>query len=67
MLMPSEQLTIEHTMNRDISGILVAIDLEKAFDSLNLNFLLRLLHAFSLVLLSFSGYESCIVRPPAVL
>ena len=57
----------EHTMNRDISGILVAIDFEKAFDSLNLNFLLRVLQAFSLVLLSFSGYESCIIRPPAVL
>ena len=26
---------------KDISGILVAIDFEKAFDSLNLNFLLR--------------------------
>ena len=30
---------IEHTMNRDISGILVAIDFEKAFDSLNFSFL----------------------------
>ena len=38
---------IEHTMNRDISGILVAIDSEKAFDSLNFNFLLRVLHAFN--------------------
>ena len=37
---------IEHTMNRDISGILVAIDFEKAFDSLNFSFLLRVLHAF---------------------
>ena len=38
---------IEHTMNRDISGILVAIDFEKAFDSLNFEFLLRVLHAFN--------------------
>ena len=38
---------IEHTMNRDISGILVAIDFEKAFDSLNFSFLLRVLHAFN--------------------
>ena len=38
---------IEHTMNRDISGILVIIDFEKAFDSLNFNFLLRVLHAFN--------------------
>ena len=38
---------IEHTMNRDILGILVAIYFEKAFDSLNINFLLRVLHAFN--------------------
>ena len=38
---------IEHTMNRDISGILVAIDFEKSFDSLNFSFLLRVLHAFN--------------------
>ena len=38
---------IEHTMNRDIAGILVAIDFEKAFDSLNFSFLLRVLHAFN--------------------
>ena len=38
---------IEHTINRDISGILVAIYFEKAFDSLNFNFLLRVLHAFN--------------------
>ena len=34
-------------MNRDILGILVAIYFEKAFDSLNINFLLRVLHAFN--------------------
>ena len=38
---------IEHTMNRDISGILVAIDFEKDFDSLNFSFLIRVLHAFN--------------------
>ena len=38
---------IEHTMNRDISGILVAIDFEKAFESLNFSFLLRVLHVFN--------------------
>ena len=38
---------IEHTMNRDISGILVAIDFEKAFDFLNFSFLIRVLHAFN--------------------
>ena len=38
---------IEHRMNRDILGILVAIDFEKDFDSLNFNFLLRVLHTFN--------------------
>ena len=38
---------IEHTMNRDISGILVAIDYEKAFDSLDFSSLIRVLHAFN--------------------
>ena len=38
---------IEYARYKDISGILVAIDFEKAFDSLNLNFLLRVLHAFN--------------------
>ena len=30
---------IEHAKYKDITGILVAIDFEKAFDSLNFNFL----------------------------
>ena len=38
---------IEHTMNRDISGILVAIDFEKAIDSFNFSFLLRVVDAFN--------------------
>ena len=59
---------IEHTMNGDISGILVAIDFEKAFDSLNFSFLMSVLYThLTLVRLSFSGYESCIIRSPAVL
>ena len=32
---------IEHTMNRDISWILVAIDFEKAFDSVNFSHSVR--------------------------
>ena len=39
---------IEYARYKDIPGILVAIDFEKAFDSLNLNFLSRVLHAFNL-------------------
>ena len=40
---------IEYARYKDIPGILVAIDFEKAFDSLNLIqfFILRVLHAFN--------------------
>ena len=38
---------IEHTMNRDILGILVALDFEKAFDFLNFSLLIRVLQAFN--------------------
>ena len=60
---------IEHTMNRDISGILVAIDFEKAFDSLNFSFLLRVLHAFNFgpsfiqwVRVLYNKVSSCVVN-----
>ena len=35
---------IEHTKKNDLAGILVAIDFEKAFDTLNFNYLIRILH-----------------------
>ena len=54
-------------MNRDISGILVAIDFEKAFDSLHLISFQESYTHLNLVLLSFSGYESCMIKPPAML
>ena len=38
---------IEYPRYKDIPGILVAIEFEKAFDSLTLNFLLRVPHAFN--------------------
>ena len=38
---------IEYARYKDIPGILVALDFEKAFDLLNLNFLFRVLHAFN--------------------
>ena len=38
---------IEYARYKDVPGILVAIEFEKAFDSLPLNFLLRVLHAFN--------------------
>ena len=55
---------IEHAKYKDIPGILVAIDFEKAFDSLNCNFLWRVLQA--LLLLSHHSYRnnatSCIMN-----
>ena len=38
---------MEYTKEKDLPGILVAIDFEKAFDTLNLNFLIRTLHKFN--------------------
>ena len=36
-----------YTKEKELSGILVAIDFEKAFDTLNINFLIRTLHKFN--------------------
>ena len=38
---------IEYARYKDLPGILIALDFKKAFDSLNLNFLLRVQHAFN--------------------
>ena len=38
---------IEYARYKDLPGILIALDFEKAFDPLNLNFLLRVQHAFN--------------------
>ena len=38
---------IEYTKEKNLSGVLVAIDFEKAFDTLNFNFLIRTLHKFN--------------------
>ena len=35
---------MEYTREKKLVGILVAIDFEKAFDTLNFNFLIRALH-----------------------
>ena len=37
---------MEYVKDKDLAGILVAIDVEKAFDTLNLNFLIRTLRKF---------------------
>ena len=38
---------MEYTKEKGLSGILVAIDFEKAFDTLDFNFLIRALHKFN--------------------
>ena len=38
---------MEYTKEKKLSGFLVAIDFEKAFDTLNFNFLIRTLHKFN--------------------
>ena len=38
---------MEYTKEEELSVILVAIDFEKAFDTLNFNFLIRTLHKFN--------------------
>ena len=38
---------VDYTKRNNLSGFLVAIDFEKAFDTLNFNFLIRTLHKFN--------------------
>ena len=38
---------MEYTKKKGLSGILVAIDFEKAFDTLDFNFLITTLHKFN--------------------
>ena len=38
---------LEYTKHKKMSGILVAIDFEKAFDALDHTYLLKVLHAFN--------------------
>ena len=50
---------MEYTKEKELSGILVAIDFEKAFDTLSFDFLIRTLHNFNFGP-SFNGFEHCI-------
>ena len=38
---------VDHAKQKGLSGILLAIDFEKAFDTLNFNYLTRILHEFN--------------------
>ena len=39
---------LEDTKQEGLSGVLVAVDFEKAFDTLNFNYLIRILHEFNI-------------------
>ena len=60
---------IDYAKYKDIPGILVAIDFEKAFDSLNFDFLLRVLHAFNFgpsfiqwICVLYNNASSCVIN-----
>ena len=60
---------IDFAKYKDIPGILVAIDFEKAFDSLNFDFLLRVLHAFNFgssfiqwIRVLYNNASSCVIN-----
>ena len=60
---------LEYTKYKKMSGILVAIDLEKAFDSLDHAYLLKVLHAFNFgpsfiqwIRTFYSNISSCIIN-----
>ena len=60
---------IDFAKYKDIPGILVAIDFEKAFDSLNFHFLLRVLHAFDFgpsfiqwIRVLYNNASSCVIN-----
>ena len=38
---------VEYTKQKGLSRILLAVDFEKAFDTLNFNYLIRILHEFN--------------------
>ena len=60
---------VEYTKQKGVSGILVPIDFEKAFDTLNFNFLIRTLHKFNFgpsfiqwIRVLYSNVSSCVLN-----
>ena len=59
---------VDYTKRNCLPGILVAVDFEKAFDTLEFKFLIRTLHKFNFgPFLSYTGFEWCIKMYPVQL
>ena len=60
---------IDYTKRNNLSGFFIAIDFEKAFDTLNFNFLIRTLHKFNFgssfihwIRVLYSNVSSCVMN-----
>ena len=58
---------IEYTKQKGLSGILLAIDFETAFDTLNFNYLIRILHEFNFrpsqwIHMLYENASSCVLN-----
>ena len=60
---------VKYTEQRGLSGILLAIDFEKAFHTLNFNYLIRILHEFNFgpsfiqwIRVLFENVSSCVLN-----
>ena len=60
---------VDYTKRNNLSGFLIAIDFEKAFDTLNFNFLIRTLHKFNFgpsfipwIRVLYNNVSSCVMN-----
>ena len=54
---------VEYTKQNCLSGILLAVDFEKAFDTLNFNYLIRILHEFiQWIRVLYENVSSCVLN-----
>ena len=60
---------VDYTKRNGLSGLLIAIDFEKAFDTLNFNFLIRTLHKFNFgpsfihwIRVLYKNVSSCVIN-----
>ena len=60
---------VDYTKRNGLAGLLIAIDFEKAFDTLNFNFLIRTLHKFNFgpsfihwIRVLYKNVSSCVIN-----